>query len=136
MNKEVLYKYFSGKATPEELHSVREWVEASQENKELFFKERKLFDAITIVGEMDKSSKNHKTTPMFRTVGYRFMKYAAFVAAVVSATIFVQYIFKPENRIAMNTISVPAGQRINLTLSDGMVRLTLRWLTIRRSLLL
>ena len=44
MNQELLYKYFKGTATIEEEKRILDWVEASEENREAFLKERMMFD--------------------------------------------------------------------------------------------
>ena len=44
MNQELLYKYFRGTATIEEEKRILDWVEASEENREAFLKERMIFD--------------------------------------------------------------------------------------------
>ena len=40
MNQELLYKYFKGTTTIEEEKRILDWVEASEENREAFLKER------------------------------------------------------------------------------------------------
>ena len=44
MNQELLYKYFKGTTTIEEEKRILDWVEASEENREAFLKERMMFD--------------------------------------------------------------------------------------------
>ena len=39
---------FCGRATDEELTVIRQWVSESAENKEAFYKERALFDALQL----------------------------------------------------------------------------------------
>ncbi len=43
MEKEKLYKFFNREATPSEKEEIKEWVEASPENRELLFREREFF---------------------------------------------------------------------------------------------
>ena len=40
MNQELLYKYFKGIASIEEEKQILDWVEASEENREAYLKER------------------------------------------------------------------------------------------------
>ena len=44
MNQELLYKYFKGTVSIEEEKQILDWVEASEENRETYLKERMLFD--------------------------------------------------------------------------------------------
>lgn len=46
MNKELLYRFFEGTATLEEEQRVRQWVEKSEDNRALFMRERKIYDAL------------------------------------------------------------------------------------------
>jgi transmembrane sensor len=49
MNKELLYRFFEGTATLEEEQQVRQWVEESEDNRALFMRERKIYDALLLV---------------------------------------------------------------------------------------
>ena len=44
MKQELLHKYFRGTTSIEEEKQILNWVEASEENREAFLKERMLFD--------------------------------------------------------------------------------------------
>ena len=44
MNQDLLYKYFKGNATIEEEKQILDWVDASDENRKTFQKERMLYD--------------------------------------------------------------------------------------------
>lgn len=125
MEKETLYKFFDGKASREEKESVRIWLESSPENEQELFKEREFFDAM--IGSTKVAGMEKKSRPFYRTVLLEAIKIAAvFAITVASGT----YFYKSEIcKIgeAMNTITVPAGQRANLTLPDG----TNVWLNAR-----
>lgn len=43
-----LYRFFEGNVTVEEGMEIRDWMEASAENKRIFMKEHKLFSAILL----------------------------------------------------------------------------------------
>ena len=127
MEKETLYKFFDGKASREEKESVRIWLESSPENEQELFKEREFFDAMILSGSTKVAGMEKKSRPFYRTVLLEAIKIAAvFAITVASGT----YFYKSEIcKIgeAMNTITVPAGQRANLTLPDG----TNVWLNAR-----
>lgn len=127
MEKETLYKFFDGKASREEKEAVRIWLESSPENEQELFKEREFFDAMILSGSTKVAGMEKKSRPFYRTVLLEAIKIAVvFAITVASGT----YFYKSEIcKIgeAMNTITVPAGQRANLTLADG----TNVWLNAR-----
>lgn len=116
MEKELLHKMFEGNATDAELTKIREWVEASLQNKKIFFAERKLYDAL-LFNEVKTKPATHKTHLFFR-------RWSSVVAAAIAFFFLlytVPYFLKENTReaIAMNTVTVPAGQRVELKLADG-----------------
>lgn len=130
MEKETLYKFFDRKASPNEKEAIRVWLKASPENEKELFKEREFFDAM-ILSNFDKEiAKEKKARPFYRAVLFEVMKYAAFlVIAIACATYFHKSEIEKISQ-TMNTITVPAGQRVNLTLPDG----TNVWLNARSEL--
>ena len=127
MEKETLYKFFDGKASREEKEAVRIWLESSPENEQMLFREREFFDAMILSGSTKSAGTEKKSRPFYRTVLFEAMKIAAVFAITIACG---TYFYKSEIRKigeAMNTITVPAGQRANLTLADG----TNVWLNAR-----
>lgn len=116
MEKELLYKLFSGRASDEEVTEIRNWTSKSVENEHQLYEERFLFDAILFNKTSD--SQKSKTEKTFR----RPFLYGS-VAAILLLLLMLQWnhVFqtKNNNEAMLNTIVVPAGQRISLTLSDG-----------------
>ena len=55
MDKDLLYRFFEGRASVEEMRLVKEWSEASEENSKLLRRERKLFNAIILSGRFESS---------------------------------------------------------------------------------
>lgn len=110
---------------------IRRWMEASPENSKLFMEERKLFDAMILLADEDKIHSYQKKN-LF--LGNYWVKEIMKVAAVIAVTLLGTYIyneFNPdEELLAMQKITVPAGQRINLELSDG----TVVWLNSRSTI--
>lgn len=127
MEKETLYKFFDGKTAREEKEAVRIWLESSPENEQMLFREREFFDAMILSGSTKSAGTEKKSRPFYRTVLFEAMKIAAVFAITIACG---TYFYKSEIRKigeAMNTITVPAGQRANLTLPDG----TNVWLNAR-----
>ena len=58
MDKDLLYRFFEGRASVEEMRLVKEWSEASEENSKLL-PERKLFNAIILLGPSNSTAKLH-----------------------------------------------------------------------------
>ena len=67
MNQELLYKYFKGITSVEEEKMILDWIDASDENRDIFLKERMIYD-ISLFS--DKQGNNEKKTvhimPMLR----------------------------------------------------------------------
>lgn len=125
MEQKLLHKMFGGQATDKELTVIRQWVSESAENRKLFYKERTLFDALQL-NDLQTTKKQARK----RSVS--FWKWTGGVAAAIMA-LFLLYnvpvLLNKNTRqeIALNTIKVPAGQRVELTLADG----THIWLNAR-----
>lgn len=131
MNKELLYNFFQGKTSIQEEIQIRKWMEASPDNFKLFMEERKLFDAMILLVDEDKV-RSYQKKKLF--LGNNWVKEIMKVAAIIAVTLLGTYIyneFNPEEELlAMQKITVPAGQRINLELSDG----TVVWLNSRSTI--
>lgn len=131
MDKNTLYKFFEGNATLKEEEAVRQWMDESSENQQTFLKERKLFDAMLLLGD-EKTIKEGKKRFSVNLGSLRneLLKVAAVVAITLLGSYFYFQSMQEKELMAMQTISVPAGQRINITLTDG----TNVWLNARTSL--
>ncbi len=106
---------FEGRATDQDITQIRKWVNEDEHNRIILFNERKIFDAI----QFNYSAKDvsHPKKIAFRTI------VGSVAAAII--TIFILYsisYLKKENitpPIAYNTVTVPAGQRVEIQLTDG-----------------
>ena len=67
MQKETLYKYFEGIASPEEEAAVYRWLDASSENEEELLKEREFFDAMILAGSADEKAAGERSWHWMRT---------------------------------------------------------------------
>lgn len=121
MTKEILYRFFQGNASTDEMRLVKHWVELSDENHKQFRRERKLFDAMILVSP---SKEIMRPTPQKKKGNYyirQFLQVASIIVVTIAVTIGV---FSLETKIdneelAMQCVIVPAGQRVNLNLPDG-----------------
>ena len=124
MEQKLLYKMFNGEATDSEVTQIRQWVNADKANRDTFYHERALFDALQLNAFQKENHVRKQSMPLWKWIG-------SAAAAVIA--LFLLYnipVFTTKNiqpEIALNTIKVPAGQRVEVTLSDG----THIWLNAR-----
>lgn len=118
LDKELLYRFFSQRATLDEEKKIRLWLEESDEHRREFFRERKLFDALILRGDAGSVLKNHvRRRFLWRRIAVAASGIAAvFILAVTTAYYLLEQSMKEE---VMNTVAVPQGQRVSLTLADG-----------------
>lgn len=131
MDKELLYRFFEGITTADEMTAIQKWLDESPENQKEFLKQRKLFDAMLLLpGVEDTPSltkdglipeaqeQEEETGTRFFTLS-SFIKYAAIIVISVCATLAALHYFQKEQQAVMLTASVPAGQRAEITLPDS-----------------
>lgn len=80
MNQELLYKYFKGITSVEEEKMILDWIDASDENRDIFLKERMIYD-ISLFS--DKQGNNEKKTVHIMPM----LRWAARIAAVTIVAI-------------------------------------------------
>ena len=120
MDKKVLHRFFAGTASFEEEEAVCNWVDASDKNREELIKERKYFDVLLL--HQAGNSPSGQAARRFRlpsVIGESLKIAVAISVLIVSALYIYDRMTKPAPVLAMNKISVPPGQRANITLSDG-----------------
>ena len=118
LDRELLFRFFNKETTLEEEKKIRLWIDECDEHRCEFFRERQLFDAILL--HVDPSYE--KSRPRFYIPWHKVVATLSGIAAIVILTIitttyFLQQSFRDE---VMNTVTVPQGQRVHLTLSDGV----------------
>ena len=120
MERETLYKFFDGAASFEEEVAIRQWMESSLENKRIFLKERKLFDAMILLGQDNgKQAETSKGRKMFSSLRTQVLRTAAIVAITLGCVWGYEFLTGAHTPLGMQTIYVPTGQRVNITLPDG-----------------
>ena len=123
MDKTILYKFFSNKASHDEEIQLLKWLDEDSEHERIMFKERSLFDALVMNADKYNEAKiiNRSEEPKSRYKLWlrEFIKIAAVFLIIFGAGLL--YVNEQEDKLTsmMNTISVPAGQQIVITLSDG-----------------
>ncbi len=118
MDKDLLYKFFEGKTSIEEETRVLDWVDQSPENHQEFLADRAFYD-VMLLNENKIFSRKRISKPLIMKLGKSLLRYAAVI--VVALTLGGGYFSYRYNRLgeSYNTISVPAGQHVDLTLPDG-----------------
>lgn len=118
MEKEILYRFFRGEATPDEDRRVLEWLDADAENRRTFDRERSLFNALQLFAPVPGAAAAKPQGRIYR-LGLRVMRVAAVIVLALGVSWgFVAYREHDWKQLS-NRISVPVGQRIHLTLQDG-----------------
>lgn len=113
MDKELIYRFFEGKTSYQEEKQIRQWIESSDDHYALFLQERKMYDALLLTDT---------TTSLKRKKNIILPYHVAAIAAAILLVLIIGgvYLYGLRDKSEQyNTILVPAGQRINLILSDN-----------------
>lgn len=117
MNQYTLQKYFKGIATQREEELILEWVEASEENKNAFQKERMFYDVALFANKAQQAARTKKHA-RFISMAKWSMRIAASLLILLSGGLLIReynYISSSQQQ----AITVPAGQRAQIVLPDG-----------------
>lgn len=116
-----MMKYFRGETSPEEEHRILSWVEASPENRAEFRKAHLLFDGLVLYGPKPEDMQSNADKKHWE--GWRFARHtvriAAAIVGIVGAAYFGKVYYHRLLSKQQTLISVPAGQRMQMTLADG-----------------
>jgi ferric-dicitrate binding protein FerR (iron transport regulator) len=121
MEKNTLYRFFSNTTTTDEERQILDWIEESPEHEKELLKERRIFDlTIMNTGKTRAIPEIPKRTGIY---SIRWIREVVKIAAVALIVLGIDFYFlkdqSNEQPVPLSTISVPAGQRLNLTLPDG-----------------
>ena len=119
MEKNTLCKYFSGLASRAEKEAIRSWVEEDSANEQTLMNERSFFDALQLVDDRAFDQKPATSVINIKKWMRESVKWAAAVVIAFMASYAYFAAHTASQDTAMNTITVPSGQRVNLALSDG-----------------
>ena len=121
MNSELLIKYIHGNCSDQEKVIISNWLDSDSEHMKEFMSLRKLYD-ITIWQTTFTQEQKRNTKESIRKLNtwyYEALKYAAVLLIAIFISRFIFPLSKQENQVVMQTIDVPAGQRVEVTLVDG-----------------
>lgn len=126
--EELLQRYIRGEVSEEERERIARWIDETPENMREFMALRKLYD-ISLWNVLPKEKiTSSKQDFRFRRLAIEVAKIAAILLLGLLGA--KQFVYQDSREIHVQTIHVPAGQRAELTLSDG----TLVWLNSRSTL--
>lgn len=117
MDDKLLQLYFEGRTTDEQSRLITEWLEADEVNMQHYQRLCRIYEISFWQEEPEIANVVSKRTIKWQSVWCE----AAKIAAVFLLGFTLNYWLNPavEERVAMQTIHVPAGQNAQLTLADG-----------------
>lgn len=113
-----LYHFFAGRASDKQKEAIKRWAESSPENYDTLCREKKIFDAGILLADKTLIANHGKKSAIYQMVNYAVRFAAVFLLLITGYTIY-KYQHLVRNSYAMQTVHVPAGQRINLILADS-----------------
>lgn len=120
MEQELLFRYFRGETSQEEEEHILSWVEESPVNRAEFRKAHLLFAGLALYAPAPASDT---ARPKPRRTLLRIARYAVRTAAAVIVMVGAAYVGKVVYHHSLAecemSVSVPAGQRMQVTLADG-----------------
>ena len=127
---EQIKKYFQGELDTSERLKLLRKVEANDELKQQFIEYKNTYALLSLSDQVDNKEENQRGYIRFRSMVrtkkiHRFFMHTVGYAAAIVLLIVSTYWFTVNNYsttpkiIADNTLYVPAGQRVKLTLQDG-----------------
>lgn len=120
MEKELLHKYFNGNTTEKEEKQIMDWAEFSTENYQLYLKERQLWNAMLIHYTSDLKLDTF-SSPVKKSLHIDIWKAVSIVAslALIFTLSWMQFGKQQGSIGKLQSVLVPAGQRVQLVLEDG-----------------
>lgn len=127
--EEIIIKSLDGTATEEELGRLKQWIEASEENRGSYFQMKDVWDTAPVIAEKSEAkaswkklqqASDKKRSPRIRRLYTEVAKYAAVAVLVLTGAYFI-YLNKEakNNAIQYATVNVPYGSKSSVTLPDG-----------------
>ena len=119
MRRDILYKFFEGKASPKEQRLIGQWLDESEKHKEVLVRERMVFDAMIVSGGITDRQSVQSRKKRTRVVFMELLRVAAVILVMFLVGGYIYVRKMEEIRLANNIVTVPVSQRVNLQLPDG-----------------
>lgn len=116
MNRDLLFRFFEGKTSSKEEDIIKNWVDESEENFGTLLNSRKEYDIQLFTIPKTKASKYSKRSVILNSPWISTIAAVAILLLIISGFYFYSL---NNDALQYNTINVPAGQRINIILSDN-----------------
>lgn len=127
---EEIKKYFQGELDATERLKLLRQVETDNDLKEQFIECKNMHALLSLSWQVDNANENQQgytrftyiiKTKKIRRIIFRAVSYAAVVSLLILSTYWITRIQQANMipRMADNTLYVPPGQRVKLTLQDG-----------------
>lgn len=126
MDKELLIRFFEGRATEEELDAILSWIDESDENKEKLAKEKDVWvmstndksDAPEVVYDIikDKAESANKQSRRYRALKIAFSAAAALVVALTATIVIMNHSFSSKTNEYEQLLV--ASEQTNLPLEE------------------
>ena len=119
MEREKLFQYFAGLLDTNSIEDIKSWAEQSEENANILLRERKIYDAITLLPSGQKAASHQSARRKHR---WSFSRIAAVLTLVLVSGGIWHFLSSRDfarSKTTNETITVPAGQRVHIRLSDG-----------------
>lgn len=127
MDDQILIRFITHRATPEEVKAIDRWITANEDNGRYLFElervwslkdERHFSDKYEIHTAFERlKQKIHAKNMRYRL--YSWSKYVAVIILIVLLSANLYEMAQRERSGGMNVIEVPKGDQVLLTLSDG-----------------
>lgn len=120
MEKELLQRYVEGTVKPEEVEEVVDWLDSDEEHVKEFMSLHKLYD-ISVMNQskhVQSQIKTHYPAP-FRRIVIELARIAAVALILLGGTFLLDRTKQTEVDQLYQTLYVPSGQRVELTLPDS-----------------
>ena len=118
MNLLSLYHFFAGKASDKQKEAIKRWAESSPDNYETLCREKNIFDAGILLVDKKELFQKENAPLLYKLINYTVKIAAVVLLVVVSVTIYKYQELVKKSEV-LQTILVPAGQRINIILPDS-----------------
>ena len=134
MNEELLIRFLTKTCTREEIFEVQNWISANRTNAAWLFEMERIWSLKDILRYSDRkeieaayrrfvrvTSQAKQEQAVKRQLHRGWMRYAAAVAIVclLAANIYQAFRSKSSDEVAVNTVEVPIGHLVAITLSDS-----------------
>lgn len=117
MKEDLLLKYIAGNASQQEKEEVAAWIDADVSHLHQLLSLRKSYDAFL----WQDTTRQRTTVLQNRRPIARLLRVAAMLAIAFGLGYLLHTTIRTETEAEIQSISVPAGQRTQLTLADGTV---------------